>query len=89
MHCLNCNQLLGGRGVKVLLSDPERRSSASVSRGDVGQKAVAKKVEYSVAPYEVRYLELTEGGQTYEYKSPVMIIPVTIKNNRFSQLRDD
>lgn len=48
---------------------------------DQGTPAVANKVEYSVAPYEVRYLELTEGGQTYEYKSPVLILPVTIKNN--------
>ena len=43
--------------------------------------AVAGGVEFKLGAYELRYLELTEGDETFEYPSPVLIIPVTITNN--------
>ena len=43
--------------------------------------AVAGGVEFKLGSYELRYLELTAGDETFEYPSPVLIIPVTITNN--------
>lgn len=48
--------------------------------------AVAGGVEFTLGSYELRYLELTDGDETFEYPSPVLIIPVTITNNGENEL---
>ena len=48
--------------------------------------AVAGGVEFKLGSYELRYLELTAGDETFEYPSPVLIIPVTITNNGENEL---
>lgn len=48
--------------------------------GQAGQPVAAGGMEFSVGEYDVRYLQLSEGGETFEYPRPVLIIPVTITN---------
>lgn len=45
-----------------------------------GNTASAGGIEFSVADYEVRYLEVSDGSNTYEYPQPALVIPVTLKN---------
>lgn len=45
-----------------------------------GAPAVAGGVKFELGTYEVRYLELHEGDQSYEYAKPVLIVPITITN---------
>ena len=44
------------------------------------QAALVGGVEFELGAYDVRFLELSEGGQTYEYPTPVLAIPLTITN---------
>ncbi len=45
-----------------------------------GKPATAGGIEFSLGEYEVRFLELTEGAETFEYPRPVLVLPVTMKN---------
>lgn len=45
-----------------------------------GGKATAGGIEFSVADYEIRYLEVADGSNTYEYPQPALVVPVTLKN---------
>lgn len=45
-----------------------------------GSRATVEGVQFSVGDYEIRYLEVNEGENTYEYPQPALLIPVTIKN---------
>lgn len=45
-----------------------------------GQTVEVGGVEFAVGDYEIRYLEIYEDDETYEYPRPVLAIPVTIKN---------
>lgn len=47
---------------------------------EAGAPAVAGGLQFEVGSYDVRYLELTEGDETFEYPQPVLIIPLTITN---------
>lgn len=46
----------------------------------VGEAAVAGGLSFEVQDYSVRYLELSDDGNTYEYPRPVLIIPVRMEN---------
>ncbi len=46
----------------------------------VGTAATAGGVEFSVGDYTVKYLEVSDGEDTYEYPRPVLAIPITVKN---------
>lgn len=48
--------------------------------GSAGTPITAGGVEFSVGDYDVRYLEISEGEQTFEYPRPVLILPITVKN---------
>jgi len=48
--------------------------------GQAGQPVAAGGMEFSVGEYDVRYLQLSQGGETFEYPRPVLVIPVTITN---------
>ena len=37
-------------------------------------------VEFEIGQYEIRYLELTDGGETFEYPNPVLAFPIVITN---------
>lgn len=48
--------------------------------GQAGQPVASGGMEFSVGDYDVRYLQLSAHGETYEYPRPVLVIPVTITN---------
>ena len=48
--------------------------------GVVGTAQTAGGIEFKVADYDVRYLEINDGDNTYEYPRPVLRIPISIKN---------
>ncbi len=45
-----------------------------------GTEATVGGVKFSVGEYEVRYLEVVDGANTYEYPQPALVIPVTLTN---------
>lgn len=45
-----------------------------------GSPAVAGKMQFEVKEYDVQLLELNKGDESFEYASPVLVIPVTITN---------
>ena len=51
-----------------------------------GEAAVAGGVEFTVGQVELRYLELTEGEEVFEYPSPVLLVPVTMTNQGEKEL---
>ncbi len=50
------------------------------------QPALYQGVEFELGTYTIRYLELTDDGQTYEYPDPVLVVPLTIRNRGESEL---
>lgn len=48
--------------------------------GAVGAAQTVGGMEFNVTSYDVRYLEINDGDQTYEYPRPVLTIPISIKN---------
>ena len=47
---------------------------------DMGSSASTGGVTFELLSYDVRYLELTEDGETYEYPDPVLTIKVRLTN---------
>lgn len=45
-----------------------------------GASATAGGVAFSVGDYQVRYLEVSQGGETYEYPRPALVLPITLEN---------
>lgn len=45
-----------------------------------GSKATVGGVEFEVGEYEIRYLEVADSSNTYEYPQPALVLPVTVKN---------
>ncbi len=37
-------------------------------------------VKFSLGDYEIRYLEVDDGGNTYEYPQPALVMPITVEN---------
>lgn len=56
-----------GCGEEVVVSSP-------------GKAVTAGGVEFTVGDYEVRYLEINAGDDTYEYPRPVLVLPISLKN---------
>ena len=48
--------------------------------GQAGQPVATGGMEFSVGELDVRYLELSSGGETFEYPKPVLLVPLTITN---------
>ncbi|MEZ4460831.1 MAG: hypothetical protein R3E66_14085 [bacterium] len=48
--------------------------------GAIGKPLTAGGLEITVSDYDVRYLEINAGDNTYEYPRPVLSIPITLKN---------
>lgn len=48
--------------------------------GTAGKAQTAGGIEITVSDYDVRYLEINVGKNTYEYPRPVLTIPITLKN---------
>jgi len=48
--------------------------------GGASDALTAGGVEFRVGDYEVRYLEISDGGDTFEYPRPVLVLPITVKN---------
>lgn len=48
--------------------------------GVVGTPQIAGGIEFTVSDYDVRYLEINDGDNTYEYPRPVLRLPISIKN---------
>lgn len=46
----------------------------------LGEPAVVGGVEFAVPSYEVRYVEIAEDGQTYEYPRPVLAVELKMTN---------
>ncbi len=59
--------LMVGCGEDVVVSSP-------------GKAATVGGVEFTAGDYDIRYLEITEGDDTYEYPRPVLVIPISLKN---------
>lgn len=45
-----------------------------------GSTATTGGVAFSLGDYQVRYLEVSQGGETYEYPQPALVIPITLEN---------
>ncbi len=48
--------------------------------GVAGTPQVAGGIEFQISDYDVRYLEINDGDNTYEYPRPVLRVPLSIKN---------
>ena len=49
------------------------------------QAALHGGMEFELGRYTIRYLELTDEGQTFEYPNPVLVMPLTIRNRGESE----
>lgn len=45
-----------------------------------GKKASVGGVEFEIGEFEIRYLEIADTSNTYEYPQPALVIPLTVKN---------
>lgn len=48
--------------------------------GSASAPLTAGGVEFKVGDYDVQYLEIADGANTYEYPRPVLVIPISLKN---------
>lgn len=45
-----------------------------------GSTATVGGVEFTIGDYQIRYLEVTDSSDTYEYPQPALVIPITATN---------